>query len=140
MSKANITVSPLTGFRSLRVLNVFSSLLLGLKMLPESRNVTYVEFLASYKDKTDEEKETDLRHALQFVELDEEEVNALVHFASDPNGIPYSSANVKNLSADEIFEICIAVLMEFSKIKITLVSEDEKKKSLTSRSILEGNT
>jgi hypothetical protein len=43
--------------------------------------------------------------------------------------------NIKNLTPDEIFEIVVAVGMEFSRIKIELISEAEKKKYLISPSI-----
>lgn len=119
---------PLTGYKSLRALNAFHSLLLGLKMLPIHLNEDYVSFFAAFKTKTDAEKEDALRQAAAFVQLSPEEVEALVSFATDSNGIPYSSVNQGNLGPEELFEIIIAVCMEIGRIKIELVSAEEKKK------------
>lgn len=121
-------VLPLKGFKSLKALNAFNALLLGLKMLPEFLPIDYQTFFASFKDKTDGEKETLLRQAVAFVELDESEVSALITFCADNNGVPYCSANLSNLSPDELHEIIVSVCMEIGRIKIDLVSEDEKKK------------
>lgn len=128
---------PLVGYKSLRALNAFHSLLLGLKMLPIYLDLDYVSFFASFKEKTEEEKEDALRQAAAFVQLSQDEVEALVSFATDSNGVPYSSVNQKQLGAEELFEIIIAVCMEIGRIRIELVSEEEKKKSLTTQSISE---
>lgn len=124
---------PLAGYKSLRVLNAFHSLLLGLKMLPVYLDTNYVDFFASFKDKSDAEKESALRQAAAFVELSPEEVEAIVSFATDSNGVPYSGVNIKQLGPDEIFEIIVAVCMEVGRIKVDLVTEEEKKKFPTSQ-------
>ncbi len=128
---------PLTGYKSLRALNAFHTLLLGLKMLPAYMNVDYVEFSESFKTKTEGEKETSLRQAAAFVQLSPEEVDALVSFATDANGVPYGASNKGNLGPAELFEIIIDVCMEIGRIKIDLISDDEKKKSPTSLSTFE---
>ncbi len=125
---------PLQGYKSLRALNAFHTLLLGLKMLPAYALEDYQTFFASFKDKDEMEKERCLREAASFVQLSPEEVTALIAFATDKNGIPYSAVNEANLGPAEIFEIIVAVCMEIGRIKIDLVSADEKKKSLTSPS------
>lgn len=121
-------VLPLKGYKSLRVLNAFNTLLLGLKMLPAYLHEDYKTFFASFEDKSDAEKEDALRQAAAFVELSSDEIDAIVSFATDANGIPYSQANIKNLGPDELFEIIIAVCMEIVRIKIDLISSEEKKK------------
>lgn len=129
-----INILPLVGYKALRSMAAFNTLLLGLKMLPMYETIEYPEFYASFKDKTDKQKEDALRLAAAFVQLSSEEVESLISFASDKNGIPYTSANLKNLKPNELFEIIIAVCMEIGRIKIDLVSDEEKKKSLTSQS------
>lgn len=124
-------VSPLKGYKALRAFNAFNTLLLGLKMLPMYLHDDYATFFEGFKEKTDGEKETFLREAVAFVELTEEEVNALVGFCSDKNGVPYGDTNKGNLTIDELHEVIVMVCMEIGKIKIDLVSEDEKKKSET---------
>ncbi len=121
-------ILPLVGFKSLRALNAFNALLLGLKMLPAYIGETYETFFTSFQVKTEAEKETLIREAAVFVELQEDEVKALISFACDKNGIPYDDTNVKNLSAGDLHEIIVAVCMEIGRIKIELVSESEKKK------------
>lgn len=128
-----IKVLPLKGFKSLRALNTFNTLLLGLKMLPAYIREDYETFYGSFVDKTEEEKEKLLREALAFVPLQQDEIEAVLSFAADPNGIPYTAANVKNLSVDQIFETVTAVCMAIGRIKIDLVSESEKKKLQTSQ-------
>lgn len=120
-------VLPLKGYKSLRALNAFHSLLLGLKMLPAHMAEDYQTFFAAFKERTDAEKETSLREAAAFVQLSSEEVDALVAFATDANGVPYSEVNQKNLTPADLFEIIVAVCMEIGRIKIDLVSEQEKK-------------
>lgn len=116
-------------------MNAFHALLLGLKMLPAYMAKDYVEFFEEFGDRTEEEKEMLLREAVSFVELSEDEVKALLSFTTDANGIPYSSANVKNLEAGEIFERIVAVCMEIGRIEINLVSNEEKKSLKGSQSI-----
>lgn len=126
-------VLELKGYRSLRALNAFNTLLLGLKMLPAYMQFTYEEFYEKVaKEADDAERETLIREAAMFVELSEDEVAALASFCADPNGVPYDATNLKSLSPDHILEIVVAVCMEISRIKIDMVSKSEKKKSVTS--------
>jgi len=127
-------ILPLKGLKSLRALNAFHALLLGLKMLPQYIQEDYEGFYEAFKDKTDSEKETFLREAAVFVQLAEDEVQALVTFATDPNGVPYGESNIKNLSVDQLHEIIVAVCMEIGKIKIELLTDEEKKKLKNSQS------
>ncbi len=128
-------VLPLKGYKSLRALNGFSALLLGLKMLPAYISEGYETFYASFNDKTEAEKELLLKEAVLFVQLGQDEVEAIISFATDKNGVPYSSVNLKNLGAGELHEIIVAVCMEIGRIKIDLVSDEEKKNCLNSVSM-----
>ncbi len=132
-------ILPLVGYKSLRALNGFHVLLLGLNMLPAYIGKGYEKFYASFKEKTEDEKEAAIREAVLFVELKEEEVRALVSFACDSNGIPYGDTNIKNLSPKQLHEIIVAVCMEIGRIEIELVSEEEKKKLVLSQSTCENN-
>jgi hypothetical protein len=97
-------------------------------MLPAYVSIPYQDFYESFREKTEAEKETLVREAVLFVELSEDEVAAMISFATDKNGIPYSSVNMKNLSPGDLHEIIVAVCMEIGRIKIEILSEDEKKK------------
>lgn len=123
----NINVLPLTGYKSLKALNAFNALLLGLKMLPVYLKEDYVTFFESFNGKTDQEKETMLREAAAFVQLQEDEVEAIISFCTDPNGVAYTKVNMKNLNPKQLHECIVAVCMEIGRIKIDLVTEDEKK-------------
>lgn len=122
-----IEVAELKGYKSYRAFNVFHSLMLGLKMLPEYMAVTYEDFFKVIDELTPEDQEKMIRKAALFVKLEQEEIESLVCFCKDPKGVPYGPANVKNLGPDEILEIIVAVCVKISQIKIDLVSKAEKK-------------
>lgn len=120
-------ILPLKGAASLRALQACNALLLGYKMLPAHITETWEEFFLSFKKMPEQEKEKIIRHAAMFVKVEDEELSAILSFASDPNGIPYSVASLKNLGPDEMIEIIVAVCMEISRFKIDLITEEEKK-------------
>lgn len=120
-------VLELKGFKSLRALNAFNALLLGLKMLPAYMHEDYETFYTRVKSLGEDEQKKLLKEAAMFVELSKEEVEALVCFVADKNGVPYQAANIKNLSPDQLIDVIVAVCFEISKIKIDLVTESEKK-------------
>jgi hypothetical protein len=121
-------ILPLKGYRSLKALNAFHTLLLGLKMLPLYVGEDYETFYEGFNQKSDAEKEKLLKEACLFVPLQSDEVDALLAFATDKNGIPFSDVNSKNLGPSEIVDCVVSVCMEIGKIKIELLSESEKKK------------
>jgi hypothetical protein len=123
----------LKGYKSLKALNAFHTLLLGLKMLPAYIQTPYDEFFENFKEMTEEDKQKKIREAALFVPLEQNEVESLISFATDINGVPYSSVNLKNLGAKEIHEIVVAVCMEIGKIEVSLLSEEEKKNFQTSQ-------
>lgn len=131
-------VLPLKGPASLKVLKAFSTLVMGMMMLPGVQQINTVQdvtdFFASFNNKTDSEKENLLRYAASFMSPEDDELAAIVSFVADPNGVPYGTANIKNLGPEQLFEMIVAVCMEVGRIKIDLVTEDEKKNCLTSQS------
>lgn len=120
-------VLELKGYKSLRALNAFHTLMLGVKMLPAYASMTYEDFakLVSELDETGQEKI--LREAALFVELQPEEVEALICFCTDPNGVPYGPNNMKNLGPKELVDIIVAVCLEIGKLKVGILTETEKK-------------
>lgn len=120
-------VSELKGLKSLKAFYVFHKLMLGLNMLPEYRSVSYEDFYERIAEMSDSDKEKMIRLAAVFVDLQSDEIEALICFCKDKHGVPYSSENIKNLTPDVFLEIIVAVCVEISKIKINLVSEAEKK-------------
>lgn len=126
-----MTILPLKGYKSLKALNAFHTLLLGLKMLPAYMAEDYESFYEGFRHRSDEEKEKLLKEAVLFVPLQPEEVEALIAFATDKNGVPYSDVNQKSMGPEVLVECIVAVCMEIGKIRIELISQDEKKKSLS---------
>lgn len=124
----------LRGPRTLRPLNVFSALMLGLKMLPAYATESYEDFLSRVGEMPRADQEKMIREALSFVDLRPEDVEGVCSFCADPNGVPYSSANIKNLGIREILEIIVAVCLEIVDIAVDFINDDEKKKLRPSQS------
>ncbi len=117
----------LKGLRSLRALNAFNTLMLGLKMLPAYMGESYEEFLGRVEAMPPSDQEKMIREAAVLVPLDRDELEALLGFCCDANGIPFSAENIKGLGPRELHEGVVAVCMQIAKIKIDLVSDSEKK-------------
>ena len=126
-------VLELRGYKSLRALNAFNALLLGLKMVPAYMSESYEDFLNRISAMPEADQIKMLREAALFVELQKEEVEAIVGFCTDKNGVPYEAANLKSLDPKELVEIIVAVCAEIAKMKIDFVTPNEKKKSETSQ-------
>lgn len=134
------TVLPLIGSKALRALNGYHALILGMKMSVLYKDTSYEEFLEALEAKSAAEKESFFRKAVAFVQLAADEIEAMISFTADSNGVPYTAMNVKNLSAAELHESIVAVCMEFAGIEVNLVSADEKKNSVTTASTSESNS
>ncbi len=122
-------VLELKGHKSLRALNAFQALMLGLKMLPAYVGETYEVFLGRVYEMPASDQQKLIREAVNFVELQKEEVDAIMSFVADPNGVPYDATNVKNLKPNQLVDGIVAVCMKIAEIKIDLVTDDEKKNS-----------
>ncbi len=122
-----INVAELKGYKSLRALNAFHTLLLGVKMLPSYMGQSYEEFYGAFDPQPIETKEKLIREAVLFVELQLDEVESLLSFCIDANGIPFARESTKKLPPEQIFEMIVAVCVEIAKIKINFVSPAEKK-------------
>jgi len=121
----------LKGYNSLKAMNVFHSLMLGLKMLPAYSHQGYEEFFQRVQEMPEHEQVPLIREAALFVVLERDEVEALVGFVEDPNGVAYTKENLKSMGPKKIHDMVVAVCAEIAKIKIDLVTEAEKKKSKT---------
>lgn len=130
-----IKVRELKGYKSLRALNAFNALLLGLKMLPSYQAESYEDFFEKIQKMPENGQEKLIREAALFVQLQPDEIEAMISFVADPNGVPYGPENIKNLTADQLVDIVVAVSMQISKMNVGLVTESEKKKSQISQSI-----
>lgn len=122
-----IKVAELKGYKSLRALNAFHTLMLGLKMLPAYMGEEYAAFFDRVEEMPPDDQRKLIREAALFVELQKEEVESLLSFCIDPNGAQYVPESLKSLTPDRILEMIVAVCMELAKIKIDLVTSNEKK-------------
>ncbi len=125
-------VLDLKGYKSLKAFNAFHTLMLGLKMLPSYQMESYEDFLFKVDRMPEEDQEKCIREAAMFVTLQQEELEAILCFCTDKNGVPYGSANLKNLNPRELIDCIVAVSMEISKIPTGLIPENEKKNLKTS--------
>lgn len=128
-------VRELTGFKSLGAVWAFQSLVLGVKMLPAYAKFQYEEFQSLVHSMSLEDQEKILREAALFVELKKEDVEALICFVEDANGVPYGASNINNLNPAELIDCIVAVCMKVAAMKISILSEAEKKKSPILKSI-----
>lgn len=121
---------PLLGIKSLRALNAFQALMIGLKMMPAYQHLTVEEFLALLDAMEREDQLKVIVQGAKMVALDPEEVKALVCFCTDKNGIPYTEANLKTLGPGELVEVIATVCMEvIQNCHVDLVTKEEKKNS-----------
>lgn len=123
-----IKVLPLAGINSFHASQAYKHVLLGLKMLPQYSTQKFSTFYADIEARGPEAIEEAIREAVAFVRLEPNEIETVLSFTTDPNGIPYCSANIANLTPEKIFEGIVAVFLEISKIPINLVTPSEKKK------------
>lgn len=121
-------VLELKGTKSMRAFNAFQTLLLGVKMLPAYLGESFEDFYARIDSLEPEGQESIVREAAFFVELQKDELEAIMSFCCDANGVPYDSSNIKNLRPPEFIDGIVAVCMEFAKMKVSLVTEAKKKK------------
>ena len=118
----------LKGLKSLRALNAFHKLMLGVKMQPAYEHEDYDKFYLRIEAMPPDDQRRVMQEAVIHVDLYQEEVLALACFAADDNGIPYGEANLKPLKPTEIAKILVEVAMAFVAIRLDFTTEDEKKK------------
>ena len=123
----------LKGYKSHRALQAYSALLLGMKMLPMYMGESFEDFYERVEAMPLADQEKVIREALFFVELQKDDVECLMSFATDDNDVPYSPGYVMKMGPAQIIDVLTAVCMEFAKIKVTLVTPSEKKKSGSSQ-------
>ncbi len=124
----------LKGYKSYMAFTAFHRLMLGLKMIPEYKLIGYEEFFNAVHKLTEPEQREMIKKASIFVTLERDEMESLISFGVDPNGVPYSKENIRDMSPDQMIDIVIAVCMEIAKIKIDFVTDAEKKNLKTGHS------
>lgn len=102
--------------------------------MPAYMGESYESFFGRVQEMPHHDQIKIIREAALFVELQKEEVEAIVTFCEDKNGVAYCKENLADMKPDQILEMIVAVCGEIAKIKIDLVTDNEKKNSLISAS------
>lgn len=115
-----INAENIKGIKGLYAFKALQTLLLSYYLLPEFKkpNEKYDEFLKRFSEMEDGEKKEVLNKALYFAGIEPAEIEALICFASDPNGVPYCKNNLNNLSIEQLFELIVDVCLEVARIKV----------------------
>ena len=122
-----IKVRELKGYKSLRALNTFHTLMLGLKMIPAYMGESYEDFLGRIKEMDEDGRTKMLREAVRWVPLSPEEVESMVTFCSDGNGVPYTAEGIKTIDPKRLIDCIVAVGLAIGRIECDILTEEEKK-------------
>lgn len=122
-------VLPIKGPDSYWAMHAYIKLLYGLKMLPMYMGDTLEEFFEKIEAMPIEDRRKVVRSAVFMVPLDKVtgELDAIMKFAADKNGVPFGRENMANLGPTEIMEAVNTVAQEFAAMKIDFLSPAEKK-------------
>lgn len=117
----------LEGPNSLVALRVFTSLLLGLNMLPAYSEMSFEQFLNCIYDMSPTDQEKIFREALMHVPLDPQDILSLGEFILDANGVPYAVPQMKKMALDQMFELVVVSCKNVASMRIKMLTESEKK-------------
>jgi hypothetical protein len=121
-------VLPIRGLDSYWALQSYIKLLIGLKMLPMYMGKSLEEFLSMIEEMPVHDRKKIVREAVLVVTLERDEINSLMKFAADANGVPFTQENTAKLSPKEFIEILDAVVQEIAAMEINFLTSSEKKK------------
>lgn len=122
-----IKVLELKNSGSMAALNLYTTLLIGLKHLPEHYLEDWEDYFARIEAMDKVSLENFIRRGAMIVQLESKDIEGALRFVADPNGVPYSPANIKNLGLKDIFEMVVAIALEVASLEINFVTEAEKK-------------
>lgn len=121
-------VLPIVGYKGYLAAVSLQRLMLGLKMIPANMHLTMEELAEIIKAMTPADQLSTLTQAAMLVDLKQEELDAMICFCTDKNGVPYTAENRNNLAPNEYWEVIVTVcfhLIQFTRVD--LISEEEKK-------------
>lgn len=99
-------------------MQITSMLLLGLLMLPVNMNKKFDDFYAEILNFDQDAQRKILEDAIRFVELQEEEILAVLGFCKDPNGLKIDKTNIGNFNPAEIMDMIVEVCLQVFKIDV----------------------
>jgi len=120
MSKFTITEKEFRGINGVRAFHSALALRRSLYYIPKDvHHETFLE-LSNWFDKLDDEnKRKYLKLAIEDgAWLEEKEIEALLKFAKDENGVPICKENIENLKPFEIDDLTLEVACEILKAKV----------------------
>jgi hypothetical protein len=85
------------------------------------------EFLSMIEEMPVADRKKIVREAVLVVTLERDEINSLMKFAADTNGVPFTQENTAKLSPKEFIEILDAVVQEIAAMEINFLTSAEKK-------------
>lgn len=122
-----IKLLPLKGPDTYWALQSYIKLLFGLKMLPMYMSKTLEEFLEHIEAMPVEDRKKIVRQAVLMVTLERDEVNSLIKFAADKNGVRFGQENTATLDPNDFMEIIHAVTQAIAALEPRFLSSTEKK-------------
>jgi len=122
-----IKILPLKGPDTYWALQSYIKLLFGLKMLPMYMGKTLEEFFDHVEQMPVEDRQKIVRQAVLMVTLERDEINALIKFAADKNGVPFTRENTSSLDPNDFMEIIHAVTQAIAALEPNFLSASEKK-------------
>lgn len=122
-----IKLLPLKGPDTYWALHSYIKLLLGLMMLPMYMGKTFEEFSEFIEKMPVDDRKKIVHQAVLLVTLTPDEVSALIKFATDKNGVPFSHENTKQLEPAEFMAILHAVTQAIAALEPNFLSPAEKK-------------
>lgn len=125
-----IKVKELRGLESVWALNAYHTLVRGLALEQACLGQEVDTTLAKFEALDDAGKERELRRAFALVNLGADDMQNLLLFALDANGIPYAKRKLSALGPVELVEAMLAVCMEIAKITPKVCPNDVKKNCL----------
>lgn len=123
----SVKVLPLKGPDTYWALQSYIKLLFGLKMLPVYASLSIEEFFDKIEKMPVEDRRKVVREAVLMVTLDRDELNSLMKFAADKNGVPFTHENTKSLEPNEVMNIVHAVTQAIAALEPNFLSVSEKK-------------
>jgi len=122
-----IKLLPLKGPDTYWALQSYIKLLFGLKMLPMYMGLTIEEFFVYIEQMPADDRKKIIREAVLMVTLDRDEVNSLIKFAADKNGVPFGRENTSSLDPNEYMEIIHRVTQAIASLEPNFLTATEKK-------------
>ncbi|MDR3243820.1 MAG: hypothetical protein LBT79_03630 [Elusimicrobiota bacterium] len=111
-------IKELKGLKSVKALNVYMKLVIGIAMTYFNKEKSFDAFLKNFEGYDLEKKRTLLKLACLIVQLEEDEVEALTRFAVDDDDIAYERPALSNLKTSELVAIMVEVLLKISEVEV----------------------